>query len=213
MELFDKMILHQKYIGVIITWIAANYIEVIAAFTGLIYLFYSIQGNKKLWVYGLITSSIYVYVCFIAGIYADMGINIYYVIVSIYGWIHWNFYRKNDKTEIPISRTRPVEYLIIIAFTAILYFLIAIILLRLTNSTIPYLDALTTSASITATWMLARKMLEHWIIWVFVDAVSIGLYIYKGLYPTSILFLVYTVLAVIGFKQWQNKWKEQIAIV
>lgn len=199
----------QGWLSIVFAWIAKSYIEIIATITGLIYLYYSIKGDKRLWVYGLITSLLYVYVCYVAGIYADMGINLYYVVVSIYGWIHWTFYRSEQKKEIPVTRTKPLHFLAIILITAVFYVLIAFILINYTDSSIPYWDAFTTSASITATWMLARKMLEHWIIWVIVDAVSIGLYLYKELYPTTLLFVVYTILAITGFIQWRKQWSIQ----
>ena len=190
-------------------WITQNYVELVATVTGLIYLYYSIQGNKLLWIYGFITSGIYVFVCYQAGIYADMGINLYYVGVSIYGWLHWTFYRTEKESEIPVTKTRLIEFLVLSLVTLFFYVFITFILVRYTDSTIPYWDALTTSLSITATWMLARKMLEHWLIWIFVDAVSVALYLYKGLYSTSFLFLVYTVMAVIGYLQWKKQIKTQ----
>ena len=192
-----------------LNWIQTSYLEIVATITGLIYLFYSIKGDKRLWGYGLITSALYVYVCFNAGIYADMGINFYYVLVSIYGWIHWTFYKKESKKEIPVTRLTVIHSFILIGITGVLYILIAFILIKYTDSNIPYWDAFTTSASITATWMLARKILEHWIIWIVVDAISIGLYTYKELYPTTILFAVYTVMAILGFIEWRKQWLYQ----
>jgi nicotinamide mononucleotide transporter len=187
-------------------WVRVSYIELIATVTGLIYLFYSIKGDRRLWVYGLITSALYVYICFIAGIYADMGINFYYVGVSIYGWVHWTLYREEKKKIIPVTQTTLKQWFLVLGATLVFYIIIVNILIHFTDSTIPYWDAFTTSASITATWMLARKMLEHWIIWIVIDAISIGLYIYKGLYPSSILFLVYTIMAAVGFIQWKKQW-------
>ena len=81
---------------------------------------------------------------------------------------------------------------------------IAYILVNFTDSDIPYWDAFTTAFSITATWMLARKIIEHWLIWIVVDLVSAGLYIYKGLYPTTVLFLVFTILAIMAYVEWKK---------
>jgi nicotinamide mononucleotide transporter len=208
MELFIVFLLPQ-WLNISLIWIKNNYIEILATISGLIYLYYSIKSDKKLWIYGLITSSLYVYVCFIAGIYADMGINFYYVIVSVYGWIHWTYYGDKNAKVIPITKTKQKEFIVLWGVTSLLYAIIAYILIRFTDSTIPYWDAFTTSASITATWMLARKMIEHWIIWVVVDAISIGLYIYKELYPTTILFFVYTILAITGYFEWKKQWLTQ----
>jgi nicotinamide mononucleotide transporter len=76
-----------------------------------------------------------------------------------------------------------------------------------TDSPIPYWDAFTTSGSIVATWMLARKMIENWIFWVVIDFVALGTYLYKGLFATTVLFLVYTFMAVIGFYKWKKSLK------
>ncbi len=190
-------------------WLLVNYIEILATLTGLIYLVYSVQGKILLWVFGIVTSALYVYVFLEAKIYADMSINIYYVIISIYGWLHWIRGKHNNQSELPVSRInrRQIVYLILITITLFLF--ISFILNEFTDSDIAILDAITTAASITATWMLARKILEHWLIWIFVDALSIGLYIYKGLYPTVVLFMFYTLLALLGYMEWKKKWNQQ----
>jgi nicotinamide mononucleotide transporter len=190
-------------------WLFDNYIEILATITGLIYLVYSVRGNILLWPFGLITSALYVYVFFMSKIYADMGINIYYVIISIYGWIHWSTGEKSDKNELPVSRLKLRLSLILGLITLGIFCIIAYILKNFTDSDIAYWDAFVTAASITATWMLARKIMEHWLLWVVVDGISIGLYIYKGLYPTVVLFVVYTSLAVTGYHEWKKQWKIQ----
>lgn len=208
MNLFSFFI-GQNWTFDLLWWVTQHYIEIIATLTGFLYLLYSIEGKKQLWFYGLITSGLYVYVCLVAGIYADMGINIYYVIISIYGWVIWSSRSKKTKKELHISYTTQKEGVLILIATVLLFSFIAFVLKMYTDSTIPYWDAFTTSASITATWMLARKKIEHWLIWIVVDAISIGLYIYKGLYPTSILFLVYTILAFVGYIEWKKKCQVQ----
>jgi nicotinamide mononucleotide transporter len=191
----------------VINYIAQNYIELLATITGIIYLVLSIPGKKLLWLFGLLTSLLYVYVFFKSKIYADMGINVYYVIISVYGWILWS--SNKDKGNLPFSRLKLTQSVILLILTAVLFVLIAFILKKFTDSDVAWFDAFTTAASITATWMLARKILEHWLIWVVVDGMSIGLYIYKGLYPTVLLFVFYTVLAVLGFYEWLKLWRTQ----
>jgi nicotinamide mononucleotide transporter len=197
------------YIDTVLNWILKNYIEIIATITGLIYLLYSIRGNILLWVYGLITSLLYVYVFFNSKIYADMGINVYYVVISIYGWANWNKKGEGNKKELPITKLSLGHSMVLLAITIAIFGLIAYILHKFTDSAIIFWDSFITAGSITATWMLARKIMEHWLIWVVVDALSIGLYIYKGLYPTVFLFLVYTTLAVVGYFEWKKQWKVQ----
>ena len=183
-------------------WIVDNIIEIIGTVAGLIFLFLEIKQNKWLWPVGLLTSVMYIYVFFIAKLYADMSLQFYYVFISIYGWIVWS--KGTSQKEIPVSKLSKELFLILFGASMLIYAVISYILVTFTDGSIPYWDAFTTALSIVATWMLARKILEQWLVWVIVNAVSLGLYIYKGLYPTSVLFFFYTVLAVVGYIQWKK---------
>jgi len=188
-----------------ISWITENLVEILGVIFSLAYLYLSIRQNILLWPMGIISAALYVYVFFGAKFYADMGLNIYYVIISIYGWIVWSGGRQGSENKMPIKRLDPVMAAVLLGITIILFIAMGFILKRFTDSPIPYWDALTTAGSITATWMLARKYLEHWLVWIAVDGISIGLYIYRGLYPTVVLFLVYTTMAVIGYITWRKE--------
>lgn len=186
-------------------WFYDHYIEVFGALTGIIYVVLEIRQSIWLWPLGLITSGIYVWVFFSTGFYADMGLQGYYVLISIYGWYWWlRGAKKSDSGTLPVVhiKLKPAAVLLLVflfLFAAIWY-----ILTDYTDSSVPLGDAFTTALSIVATWMLARKMIEHWILWVVADIVSMGLYIYKGLYPTVVLFAVYTLMAVIGYREWRK---------
>jgi len=190
----------------ILLWITQNYIELLGLIFGLLYIVLSIKENIWCWPAGLITSALYIYVFFNTKFYADMGLQVYYLLVSVYGWYYWMFGSKSKKQDdLKISRTNArLAVLLSLAFV-ILFTLISYILVNFTDSEVPYWDSFTTAASFVATWMLARKIIEHWIIWVIVDTVSLGLYIYKGLYPTVILFAVYTILAILGYFEWKKQ--------
>jgi nicotinamide mononucleotide transporter len=190
-------------------WLFTHYIEVLATITGLIYLVYSVRGQILLWLFGLISSLLYVFVFYKAKIYALMCINLYYVIISIYGWVHWSFPGKNNKKELPVSRlNRSMSmYLLVVSF--FLFAFIGFVLKKFTNSDIVIWDAFITAFSITATWMLARKIMEHWLVWIVVDLIAVVLYLYKELYPTVLLFIFYAALAIVGYKEWKKLWKNQ----
>lgn len=183
-------------------WIIDNIIEIIGTLAGLVFLYLEIKQNKWLWPVGLLTSVMYIYVFFVAKLYADMSLQFYYVFISIYGWIAWS--RGSTKAELPVTKLGFKLLLVLMGASVLIYFLISYLLVNYTDGAIPYWDAFTTALSIVATWMLARKILEQWLVWVLVNAVSLCLYIYKGLYPTSILFLFYTVLAVVGYIHWKK---------
>lgn len=192
-------------IQIIIEWLLGNKIEVLGAILGIAYIFFSIRQNILTWPTGLLASALYVAVFFQSKLYADMGLQLYYVIVSIYGWYFWLRGKKPaHSAQVPIKKTSTSLRLKLLSVTVVLYFVILFILIRFTDSDVPHMDSLTTSLSIVATWMLAKKYINHWIIWIFVDAVSAGLYAYKELWATVILFIVYTFMAVLGYREWKK---------
>lgn len=195
----------------LIKWLSDNYIELLGAILGIAYIFFSIRQSILTWPVGLLTSLLYVWVFFVSKLYADMGLQMYYVAISIYGWYEWLFGNQTNHTEsIKVSRINFRMGVILSVISVLLFFVIWYILKNYTDSPVPMADSLATALSIVATWMLARKILEHWLIWIFVDAFSIGLFWYKDLMPTVILFVVYTVMAYIGYREWKQEFEQQL---
>ena len=189
-----------------------NYLEIIGTVVGLIYLWLEYKASVYLWIASVIMPAFYIVIYYQAGLYADLGINVYYVIASVYGLVVWLKGRKqgnaNEVTEIPISNTPTKLYLPLIGITCVLTVLIAQILLRYTDSNVPWADSFTTALSIVALWMLARKYTEQWLAWILVDVVSCVLYIYKDLYFTSGLYALYSLIAYFGFLKWKKMIKK-----
>jgi len=192
-------------IAEITSWILQNYVEVIAASLGLIAIYLQIKQKVIYWPVSIVLVSLYIAVYIKAKLYADMSLQVYYLVISFYGWYFWIFGKKKKSSE-KVIVSRASKKVLLLSFIASIVFFIGIsqILIYFTDSDVPYLDAFTTSLSFVATWMLARKIIENWLIWIVVDAVSAGLYIYKGLYPTTVLFVVLTVLAVVGYREWMK---------
>lgn len=191
-----------------IKWLSGNYIELLGAILGIIYVFFSIRQNIFTWPVGLLTSVLYVVVFFNSKLYADMGLQMYYVVISIYGWYEWLRGNSSDgKKVLKVSRLSLNLGLVLLLVSFLIFLLMWYVLKKYTDSPVPFADSLATSLSIVATWMLARKILEHWLVWVFVDAFSIGLFWYKDLHPTVILFVVYTGMAVVGYREWRKEIK------
>jgi nicotinamide mononucleotide transporter len=187
-------------------WLRNNYIEVIGALAGLIYLYLEIKQNIWLWPLGIITSAFYIYVFFVSKFYADMGLQVYYLVISFYGWWHWLYGSKDiQKEELPITRTSAKQWIYISLVTLVLFGVMVFILKKFTDSPVPIGDAFVTAWSITGTWMLAQKLIEHWWVWIVVNLISLGLFIWKDLYPTSILFFFYFTLAIYGYYQWRKE--------
>ena len=195
---------YNKTMEVVFTYLQANWIELLGSALSIIYLYLSIKQKASLWIFGFLCSSLYVVVFFQSKFYADMSLQFYYLGVSAFGWISWKAGKPENRKELPVKRTTPLSGAIILVIALVLYFLYYFILSEYTDSPLPKADAFTTALSIVATWMLARKMIEHWWLWIIVDSVSAGLYFYKALYPTAILFVIYTIMAIIGYQQWKK---------
>ena len=191
-------------------------LEIIGTLVGLIYLWLEYRASIYLWIAGIIMPAIYIFVYYEAGLYADFGINIYYLGAAVYGWTMWrygSFVRRKilrrksteEEQEIPITHM-PLRYLpALIGVFVVSLVGIAYILIRWTDSNVPWLDSFTTALSIIGMWMLARKYVEQWWAWIAVDAVSTGLYIYKGLDFTAALYGLYTIIAIFGYFKWKSK--------
>ena len=192
-------------IHTITEWLLSNKIELLGAILGIMYIIFSIRQNLFTWPTGILTSLLYIVVFYKSALYAAMGLQVYYVLISIYGWILWlRGKTENSKSMLSVQFVKRELWLKIASALITIYAVILFILLNFSDSDVPFMDSLTTSLSIVATWMLAKKYIEHWIIWIFVDVVSSGLYIYKNLWPTVVLFCIYTVMAFIGLIEWKK---------
>ena len=183
-------------------------IEIFGALAGLCYVIFSIRRNILLWPVGFISSGIYFIVFFNSKLYATMVLQLYYMGISIYGWYYWKFGDKTNQREDNkiVTRNIKVNTLIICIISAlVLECPVFLILRNLTDSPYPVFDSVTTTLSIIATWMLARKYKENWLIWIFADTLSASLYLYMKLYATTILFITYVILAFIGYFEWKKE--------
>jgi len=188
-----------------INWFADNYIEILGVITSLVYLYFSVKQNIWLWPFGIISSAFFIYIFYSNRFYADMSLQGYYLLISIYGWYNWARGKPGTESEkLSVTRIRLLTAFILSIIFILLWLVIAILLNKLTDSDVPWGDALITAGSIIATWMLARKILEHWIVWIVVDAISVGLYLYKDMYPTVFLYFIFTVIAIFGFYRWKK---------
>lgn len=193
----------------VLPWIISNYFELLAAALGFLAIFLQIRQNVWYWLVSIVMVSMYIYIYIGARLYADMSLQVYYLIISFYGWYMWLFGKKTNNHHEPlaVSITSKKLQIWLLFISILLFFLISRVLIMFTDSDLPYWDAFTTSLSFVATWMLARKKLENWLIWIVVDFVSTGIYIYKQLYPTAVLFFFLTILAYIGFLKWKKDLK------
>ena len=184
-------------------------LEIIGVAIGLLYLYLEYKANVWLWPVSVIMPIVYIYIFYQSKFYADMGIYIYYFFASIYGWYIWT--RSTKKTEQVIITHTPIKYLSkMVGLFALIFIVITFILVRFTDSPVPYGDSFTTTLSIIAMWMLAHKYIEQWWLWIAVNVVSTGLYFWKGLYPTALLFVVYSIIPFFGYFKWKKMMVEQV---
>ena len=186
------------------SYFQTHWIEIIGAILSLIYIYLSIKAKVSLWFFGIVSSLFYIVVFYQTKFYADMSLQFYYVFISIYGWIHWkNGKSENEELTTAIMKNR--DRLVTIVGTVVVYVIYYLILANYTDSTIPKSDALVGALSVIGTWMLAKKFLENWLMWILADGLCVGLYLYKELYPTAILFVIYTVMAGVGYWEWKKQ--------
>jgi nicotinamide mononucleotide transporter len=218
-------------------WLSNNWIEIFGAITGIIYVFLEVRQNIWLWPVGICTSAVYIIVFFTSKFYADMSLQMYYLVISLLGWYWWlkgTGHRaqgtelraqgtEQDTKRLPsleglgvgsvgtgqiqtlkVTRLKLKTGMILAIILIVLYSIMWFVLSKLTDSPVPEWDSFITSLSIIATWMLARKIFEHWFLWIIVNSASSVIFLTRGLYPTVLLYLVYLIMSFAGLKAWKR---------
>ncbi|MER2491399.1 nicotinamide riboside transporter PnuC [Catenovulum sediminis] len=179
-------------------------LEVIAVLSSLIYVVLAAKGQLLCWPFAILASAIYCYIFFDVRLLMDSLLQVYYVLIAVYGWMNWQQH-KNNNSALQIQ-SLPLRLFIVHGCILItLSLAIAFILASNTDASYPYLDTLTTVFSFYATYLIATRVLENWLYWIVIDAVSIYLYINKSLYLTAFLFVCYTLIAVYGYFSWRKQ--------
>lgn len=192
--------------GDLVAWFsdAKHLFDAISFVLGLLYLLLEFRASVWLWPVGIVMPIVHSITYYKAGLYADFGMEFFYVLVAVYGF--WKWMRRtpdgSKSVAVPI-RHFPADKALIggVAFVG-LWVGIGLFLAYCTDSTVPVLDAFTTSLSIIAYWALANKWVEQWLLWLVVDAICTGLYVYKGIPFSAALYGFYTVMAVLGYRNW-----------
>ena len=186
-------------------------LELTAIIFGLLSVWYAKKDN--IWVFptGIINTAVYVYLLWKWSLLGDMMINFYYVAMSIYGWYHWTR-KKGDVVEFPISKMNAYEKKVsLLIFVLTLGFVVAIYTFfgKFTHWT-SYVDTLVTGIFFVAMWLMARRKIENWILWIVGDIISIPMYFVKGYSFTSIQYLIFTIIAIFGYLEWKRTLQQKI---
>ncbi|HHH52604.1 MAG TPA: nicotinamide riboside transporter PnuC [Bacteroidetes bacterium] len=213
-------------------------LEIIAAFMGILSVWFAKKENILVFPTGIISTALYVYLLSQWNLYGDLIINIYYTVMSIYGWYMWSKVDESTEKHIPITKTNAMDKLKalgIFVFTSIFVVVVyryysvmpdlsfgnsvRYAFAKLTSGHLkefreatPYLDTFTTGAAFAAMWLMANKKLENWPAWIAVNVVSVPLYFVKGFGFTGIQYFIFLVLAFLGYREWKERYKNQLLV-
>jgi len=181
--------------------------EALAVTLALLYVVLAAKESIWCWLPAFASSTIYVWLTWTAGLVGESAISVFYMVMAVYGWFNWT--GKGEQHVLPITEWKPGMHGIVLAAGTMGGLLLGMVFEKLFGSQMPYLDALTTVFSLIATFMVTRKVLSNWLYWVGIDALNVYLYWNRDLQLSSVLYLLYTVLAVWGFIQWKKTWDRQ----
>jgi len=177
--------------------------ELVAVVLTLVAVYLTTRQNIWCWPLGMVSVTLYALVFYQAKLYADMGLQGLYFALAVYGWWAW-LRGGEDHSELEVSLTSGRMRTVLTTIGVLVGITLGQTLDRFTDASLPFMDSVLTSFSIVAQWMQTRKLLESWLVWLAVDVFYVGMFLYKGLYPTAALYAVFLLLAVKGFVEWRR---------
>jgi nicotinamide mononucleotide transporter len=196
---------------IILSWLATNYLELLASVFGLLGVWLTAKQNIWCWPIGLANVILSMFVFYFSRLYADVLLQAFYLVMTLYGWYQW-LWGGEQQSRLSIRHIKRIEILLLLVIGAVSTLVMGWLFKHYTQAALPYLDSLVAVWGILGTWAMARKVMEHWIIWILVDLLCSGIYAYKELYLFTALYLVFVVLAVIGWKLWNKDFNSQSSV-
>jgi nicotinamide mononucleotide transporter len=184
-----------------------KFLEIIGFASGILGVWLTMKKNKWCFPIGLINVSVSLYLFFMQGLYADSLQQIVYIILLLYGWYTWNTPVSETQRLLVIGRLNSKEIFFTILFIAITTRLLGTTLAEFTDAKLPFLDSFATSCAFLAQYFIARKKIETWILWMFVNVIYVGIYFNNEMYLYVVLFSIYGILAVMGWNSWKTELK------
>ena len=178
-------------------------VELFAAVLGAISVYLSVRQNIWSWPTAIVNVVVYALVFYRARLYADMGLQVIYALLSVYGWYEW-LYGGEHHTELHVSRTTPRLGSLLAVIGLAGAGALGLLLRAATDAALPFMDSFLSSTSLVAQWMMTRKKVENWLLWIGVDVLYVGMFTFKHLYITAVLYLVFLVLAIRGWSDWRR---------
>ena len=190
-------------------FLAAHWLDIVTTVLGLAYILFEYKASVWMWVVGFLMQALGIVLYYQKELYADCGMEFYYLSVTIYGFWRWIKPQANSHKPIAISFFPKKLILPWLAVIGVVWAVIYWLLVTFTNSNVPLADSFTTALSIFGIWALAHKYLEQWFIWIAVDVVTSVLYYYKDIPFKGSLYALYVVIAILGYRKWRRMMKEQ----
>jgi nicotinamide mononucleotide transporter len=187
-----------QILGLEITWI-----ELFGVIFNLLGVWLTIKKNWFCFPVGIVGVALYVVYYFQLKLYADSLLQVFYIGLLAYGWVQWK--KKSGSGDFIVTRVLSRQWLLLLLIAAGGTLLIGTVFHLFTDASLPYLDAMLTSMSLIAQWLVAKKKLENWLVWIIADVIYVGLFIYKESYPTAILYFIFILFAVAGYLNWKKK--------
>ena len=184
-------------------FIVQNWLESTAVIFAILYLILAVKQNILCWIAGIISSVLYFFIMQKAGLYMEAYLQVFYVVMGIYGWSQWSASNASNPSFI-VNTWSKYQHMIAISIILALSLLSGFLLERYTDAALPFLDALVSWGAVVATYMVAKKLLENWIYWFVIDATSIFLFIERGLWLSAVLFATYLVIIFFGYQSWNK---------
>ena len=186
-----------------IDYLQKNWLENLGILTSLICIWLNTKQNVWGWFWAIISSGIYGIIFYQARLFSDMGLQGVFILLSIYGWYAWQF-GSREKSVLSVNNIPTNLSLLCLGFFFAFSLLSGYLFSQYSQASLPYLDSSLTAISLIATWMTARKYLENWMLWIFANVVYVGMYAYKGLNGTAVLYILLIVLAMKGYQDWSK---------
>ena len=178
-------------------------LEIPAMIASFVNVYLAARTNIWNWFFGAIGVLLYAFIFYQARLYGDMSLHGVYFLFQIYGFYAWKFGGKNG-TELAVRQLPRYLYVVSLIIWTALFVLFEVLLSRYTNSTTPVIDAFITSLSLIAQWMMCKKWIENWFLWILMDIVSVYMCAYKGLYLTSTLYATFLIICCVGYQTWKR---------
>lgn len=181
------------------------WVEWIAAILSAVSVYLSAREKIWSWPTAIVSVAMYAFVFVEKGLYSDAGLQVFFLVISVYGWYEW-LHGGENRSRLHVSKASPRWWAISALFGVVFWIALGSLTSRLQGVSLPFLDSGLATLSVIAQIMMTRKILENWILWIIADIVYVPMYVFKGLYPTAGLYAVFLVLAIMGLVAWRRSY-------